>query len=406
MTDASMVVPTRRVEMWFAGTVAQNRWTVAFRIILAIPQFIILTILFIAFFFVMVIGWFAALFTGRLPEWAHTFLGGVIRWYTRVTAYVFLLTDRYPPFSLDDVEYPVRPFLPGRGPLNRVSVFFRIILAIPAAVFYEIVLNGLTIPLLFFMWIAVLVRGSLPPALYDAYAALLRYQVRLVSWFSMLTSEYAWGMLGDFVPLPPAATMAPPLATSPAPPAPAQPPAPEPPATQPPATQPPATQPPATQPPATQPAAPQPPAQTPGQPWAYPITSGDQVATPEPEDAPAPPGWPPPRPAPPTGAPAPMPPPSQRERTSIPSSLEPLPPWGILVLQGAARAWMIFAIVWGSIIFVGQNVARGIGNNNNNNNHMMFVQLDSVRPDLPGLTHVIGQVPTLHLRDVEARRPD
>ena len=136
MTDASVVMPSRRVEMWYAGTAAQNRWTVAFRIILAIPQYIVLDFLFIAFFFVVVIGWFAALFTGRLPEWANTFLGGVIRWYARVNAYVFLLTDRYPPFSLDDVEYPVRPILPGRGPLNRVSVFFRIILAIPAAVFY------------------------------------------------------------------------------------------------------------------------------------------------------------------------------------------------------------------------------------------------------------------------------
>ena len=193
----------------------------AFRIILAIPQFIVLYILVIAAFFVLVIGWFAALFTGRLPEWAHTFLSGVIRWYTRVGAYMFLLTDRYPPFSLDDVEYPVRPILPGRGPLNRVSVFFRIILAIPAAVFYEIVLNGLTFPLLFVMWIVVLITGSMPPALYDAYAALLRYQIRFHSWFSMITSEYAWGMLGDFVPPPTTASTAPPLGDrSPAPAAP------------------------------------------------------------------------------------------------------------------------------------------------------------------------------------------
>jgi Domain of unknown function (DUF4389) len=362
MTNAPMVVPTRRVEMWFAGTAAQNRWTVAFRIILAIPQFIVLYILFIAFFFMMVIGWFAALFTGRLPEWAHTFLGGVIRWSTRVSAYVFLLTDSYPPFSLDDVEYPVRPVLPSRGPLNRVSVFFRIILAVPAAVFYEIVLNGLTFPLLFFMWIAVLVRGSLPPALYDAYAAFLRYQVRFHSWFSMLTSEYAWGMLGDFVPPPPAASTAPPLAT-------------------------PTAQPPPAQPPTAQP--------RPAQPFADPITSGDQVATPEPEDAPAPPGWPPPQPAPPTGAPAPMPPPSQWERTSIPSSLDPLPPWGILVLQGAARTWMIFAIVWGSILFVGQNVAQGIGNGSGNG-HSMIVDLNTVHVDTSGLTHVIGQVAADH----------
>jgi hypothetical protein len=116
------------------------------------------------------------------------------------------------------------------------------------------------------------------------------------------------------------------------------------------------------------------------------------MATPEPEVAPAPPLWPPPQPAPPTASPAPMPPPTQWERTSRPSSVDPLPPWGTLVLQGAARTWMIFAIVWGSIVFVGQNAFRNIGNNNTNH-HSMFVQLNTVHPDPSGPTHVIGQVP-------------
>ncbi len=210
MTNASMVMPTRRVEMWFGGTTQQRRATVAFRIILAIPQFIVLWFLFIAGFFVLVIGWFGALFTGRLPEFARTYLGGVIRWEIRVNAYMFLLTDSYPPFSLEDVDYPVRTILPGGGPLNRVSVFFRIILAIPASVFSQIVLYGLTAPLLFVMWIVVLVTGTMPAALYDAYAALLRYLARYHSWFTMITSEYAWGMLGDFVP-PPQAAVPPPV---------------------------------------------------------------------------------------------------------------------------------------------------------------------------------------------------
>jgi hypothetical protein len=348
--------------MWYAGTAAQNRWTVAFRIILAIPQFIVLSILFIAFFFVLVIGWFAALFTGRLPEWAHTFLGGVIRWYTRVSAYMFLLTDRYPPFSFDDEEYPVRPVLPGRGPLNRVSVFFRIILAVPAAVFYQIVQNGLTFPLLFFMWIVVLFRGTMPPALYDAYAAFLRYQTRFHSWFSMVTSEYAWGMLGDFVPPPPPSTPPPRFTPPPEDAAPAPSPAPT------------------------------SPTQPPAQPFTYPTTPGEQVATPtpEPEDAPAPPVWPPPRPAPTTAAPAPMPPPSPWERTSLPSSVDPSPPWGILVLQGAARAWMIFAIVWGSILFVGGNIVQSAVSGNR---HTTTGQVNTVPADTSVLTHVIGQVP-------------
>ena len=201
MTNPAMAVPGRRVELEFVGAAEQNRVTVAFRIILAIPQLIVLFFLSIAAFFVVVIGWFGALFTGQLPDWAHTFLGGVIRWSTRVGAYMFLLTDRYPPFSFDDMEYPVRPVLPEGGPLNRVTVLFRIFVAIPAFVFYQIVQNGLTFPLLIVMWFVVLFTGSMPASLYPTYMALLRYELRFHSWFAMITPEYAWGMLGDTVPV-------------------------------------------------------------------------------------------------------------------------------------------------------------------------------------------------------------
>src|ERR1700751_3604388 len=91
MTSPGMALPTRRVDMWFAGATPQNRWTVAFRIILAIPQYIVLYVLFIVTFFVAVIGWFGALFIGGLPQWAHEWISGVIRWGTRVGAYSLLL---------------------------------------------------------------------------------------------------------------------------------------------------------------------------------------------------------------------------------------------------------------------------------------------------------------------------
>ena len=356
--------------MWYSGTAPQRRVTVVFRIILAIPQFVVLFFLGIAGFFVAVIGWFAALFTGRLPEFAHSYLSGLVRWEIRVNAYLFLLTDQYPPFSLDDVEYPVRPILPGRGPLNRVSVFFRIILAIPAAVFSQIVINGLTLPLLFVMWIVVIVTGRMPPALYTTYSAALRYQTRFHSWFDMLTSEYAWGMFGDFVPAPPASSP-PPLGAV---------------AGETPAAPPP---PPTAQPPAP-PAPPQ--DQPPAQPFSYPST-GAQAATP-PADAGSeagPPGWPPPQPAPPVGAPGAMPPPTSWERTSLPHSAEPLPSWGILVLQGAAKSWMIFAIVWGSIIFVGQNAFRS--HNNNHNTTCGLVTTVPANVSGPGLSHIVVHSP-------------
>jgi hypothetical protein len=69
---------------------------------LAIPHFFILFFLWIAVFFVTVFAWFAILFTGRYPQGLFGFVVGVGRWSLRVSAYsLLLLTDRYPPFSLD-----------------------------------------------------------------------------------------------------------------------------------------------------------------------------------------------------------------------------------------------------------------------------------------------------------------
>ena len=79
----------------------RNRLTVGFRLILVIPQLIVLVFLGIAAFVVWVIGFFAVLFTGRWPEGLRTFVVGYMRWYTRVEAYLGLLTDKYPPFSLE-----------------------------------------------------------------------------------------------------------------------------------------------------------------------------------------------------------------------------------------------------------------------------------------------------------------
>ena len=79
----------------------RNRLTVAFRIILVIPHVIVLAVLGLAAFVAVVIALFAVLFTGRWPDGLRTFVVGVISWATRFNAYFLLLTDEYPPFSLD-----------------------------------------------------------------------------------------------------------------------------------------------------------------------------------------------------------------------------------------------------------------------------------------------------------------
>ena len=78
-----------------------NRWLPLVKWLAAIPHFILLLFLLIATLVVVIVAWFAILFTGRYPRDLFSFLEGVLRWSNRVTAYAFLLvTDRYPPFRL------------------------------------------------------------------------------------------------------------------------------------------------------------------------------------------------------------------------------------------------------------------------------------------------------------------
>ena len=78
-----------------------NRWLPLVKWLLAIPHIIVLIFLNIAAVVVVIIAWFAILFTGRYPLGMFDFVVGVLRWELRVAAYAFLLvTDRYPPFTL------------------------------------------------------------------------------------------------------------------------------------------------------------------------------------------------------------------------------------------------------------------------------------------------------------------
>lgn len=79
----------------------QSRAKMFFRLILAIPAIFVVYFIGIAVSVVVTLGWFAVVVTGRYPRGLHTFAAGGLRWNTRVTAYIYGLTDRYPPFSLD-----------------------------------------------------------------------------------------------------------------------------------------------------------------------------------------------------------------------------------------------------------------------------------------------------------------
>lgn len=79
-----------------------NRWLPLVKWLLAIPHYIVLCFMNIAAFMIVILAWFAILFTGRYPKPLFYFVVGVLRWNLRVIAYAFMLiTDNYPAFSLE-----------------------------------------------------------------------------------------------------------------------------------------------------------------------------------------------------------------------------------------------------------------------------------------------------------------
>lgn len=193
--DADPTPGVSPLELEIDGPDSQRRLTVAFRLLLIIPQFVAMLLLGIAALFVMIIGWFGALAIGRLPEFAERYLSNYLRYSVRVSAYLYLLVDRYPPFSLNAPDYPARVELQTTQ-LNRLAVLFRIILIIPAYIVTAVLGAGWSV-CAFFLWLTVLINGRAPATVFGATAAVVRYSTRAGAYFMMLTSSYPGGVFGD-----------------------------------------------------------------------------------------------------------------------------------------------------------------------------------------------------------------
>ncbi|MFE7486341.1 DUF4389 domain-containing protein [Kitasatospora sp. NPDC057965] len=173
----------------------QNRLTVLLRLLLLIPQFIVVWALSVVAFFVTVVGWFGALVLGRLPGFAADYLSAYLPYETRVTSYLLLTHDRYPPFAFRAPDHPVRVEL-RPGELNRLAVFFRLVLVIPAAVVQGLLFAGWWV-VGWISWLVVLILGRMPQPLFEATAAVLRYRMRYLAYLMMLTPAYPKQLFGD-----------------------------------------------------------------------------------------------------------------------------------------------------------------------------------------------------------------
>ena len=180
--------------------IERDRLTAAVRLIMVIPQVVVLFFVGIAALVILVIGWFSALVTGELPDFAEEFLSGYLRWSVRVNSYLYFLTDDYPPFSLQaEEQYPIILQVPPPERLNPAAVLFRIILVIPGWIVTAVAGYGLAVVSIA-SWVMIVFTGRQPNPLYEATRVVIRFTARTGGYFLMLTPLYPWGLFGDGSP--------------------------------------------------------------------------------------------------------------------------------------------------------------------------------------------------------------
>jgi len=166
----------------------RSRLTVFFRWLLAIPHWVWLTLWGFVAGLAAFVGWFIALFTGRLPDGLHGFLARYLRYQTQVLAYTLLAADPFPDFT-GDQAYPVDVRIAPPEAQNRLTVFFRLLLAIPAAILSG-VLTYVGNIVAFFAWFVILVLGSIPEGMRDLLVFTIRYHIQTQAYELLLTQRY------------------------------------------------------------------------------------------------------------------------------------------------------------------------------------------------------------------------
>jgi hypothetical protein len=197
----------------------RTRLTVFFRLLLAIPVLVWVTLRGIAAFVVGFVNWLAVLVQGEVPDSTHDFVASYVRYATQVSAYVFLAADPYPWFRCQS-DYPVDLEIDPPVRQGRWGGFFRLVLAVPTlllaaalggglasgssgqsswtassgnedAIWWNVSsVGGVAAAAAFLSWFAILARGAAPRGLRDLTAFALGYAAQAGAFLFLLTPRY------------------------------------------------------------------------------------------------------------------------------------------------------------------------------------------------------------------------
>jgi len=178
---------------------ARGWWLIKW--LLALPHYIVLAFLWIAFIVVCIIAFFAILFTTKYPRGLFDFNLGVLRWTWRVGFYSYqaLGTDKYPPFTLKSVDYPADLEVEYPEKLSRGLVLVKWwLLAIPHYIIVAFFQGGyggrngggLTFVLAIFAAVVVLFTGKYPQDIFNLVVGMNRWSYRVAAYASLMTDKY------------------------------------------------------------------------------------------------------------------------------------------------------------------------------------------------------------------------
>ena len=166
-----------------------SRWLIFVKWLLAIPHFIVLYLLALVAYVIIVIAWFAILFTGRYPEGLFNFVVGFYRWNANISAYILLMRDEYPPFTWEagryhltlEIDYPER--------LSRWLIFVKWLFVIPSVIVLMVLGLAYYVTLII-AWFAILFTGRYPKGLFSFAVGVMRWSARANAYVYLLTDKY------------------------------------------------------------------------------------------------------------------------------------------------------------------------------------------------------------------------
>jgi hypothetical protein len=183
-------LPTHPVRLALGDDGRRSRLTVFFRLLLALPHLVWLTLWSFAALVAALVNGIYALVRGRSAEPLHRFLAAYVRYSTHVTAFVTLVANPFPGFT-GEPGYPVDVSIGAAARQNRWVTFFRTVLVVPALIVSGGLWSGLA-AVAFLGWFVALATGRMPTGLRNLGAIAVRYLAQTNAYWLVVTDSYPY----------------------------------------------------------------------------------------------------------------------------------------------------------------------------------------------------------------------